>query len=182
MAFCFSSSLEIAILFAKTNSELSPSFYLLSFAILLTFLSLFVSKLIAHKSAAASQVLEKTAIIVAATALVLGTTIPFSSNKPKRAAWALYAASLLTIFICNFKDETVKLKRFCPTASTVICFLKKYVCFSQSWYQLCLMSTSACVFPVIVVVVLLHVSSVISKLINMRVCVIVLYYIWNWTT
>ncbi|KAL9435125.1 hypothetical protein AB3S75_021398 [Citrus x aurantiifolia] len=129
MAFCFSSSVEIAILFAETNSELSPSFYVLSFAILLTFLFLFVSKLIAHKFAVASQLLEKGAIIVAATALVLVTTIPYSSNKLKYAAWALYAASLLTIVICNFKDEIVNLKRFCPTGSTVICFLN---CFGQS--------------------------------------------------
>ena len=145
MAFCFSSSVEIAILFAETNSELSPSFYVLSFAILLTFLFLFVSKLIAQKFAVASQVLEKAAIIVAATALVLVTTIPYSSNKLKYAAWVLYAASLLTIFICNFKDEIVNLKRFCPTGSTVSCFLNKYVCFGQSWYQVCLMSISACV-------------------------------------
>ncbi|KAH9783585.1 FAR1 domain-containing protein [Citrus sinensis] len=111
MAFCFSSALQIAILSAETKKELSPSFCVLSFAIFLTFLFLFVSKLIAHKFAAASQALEKAAIVVAATTLVLATTIPYVANsaKLKYAAWALYAFSLLTIFVCNFIDEIVNL-------------------------------------------------------------------------
>ena len=111
MGFCFSSALEITILFAQTNSELSPLYYVLSFAILLTFLSLFVSKLIMHKFTVASQVLEKAAVIIAATALVLATTIPYSA-KLKYATWSLYAVSLLAIIICNFIDEIVNLKDF----------------------------------------------------------------------
>lgn len=137
MAFCFSSALQIAILSAETKKELSPSFCVLSFAIFLTFLFLFVSKLIAHKFAAASQALEKAAIVVAATTLVLATTIPYVANsaKLKYAAWALYAFSLLTIFVCNFIDEIVNLvkKVLTPTASSpVSSFLNKYFCSSES--------------------------------------------------
>ena len=129
IAFCFSSAIDITILFAQPKSELSPLYCVLSFAILTTFLSLFVSKFIVHKFAAASQVLEKAAAIVAATALVLATTIPYST-KLKYATWSLYAVSLLTIVICNFIGEIVKLTRFCTlTGSSVISFLKKYVSF-----------------------------------------------------
>lgn len=137
MGFCFSSALEIAILSAETQKELSPSFCVLSFAILLTFLSLFFSKLIAHKFPAASKAIDKAAIFVAATTFALATTIPLIAKfrKLKYAVWALYALSLLIIFACNFIDGIVKLiqKVLTPIGSSpVISFLNKYVCFNQS--------------------------------------------------
>ncbi|KAJ4723576.1 putative GTPase IMAP family member 1 [Melia azedarach] len=97
MGFCFTSAVEIA----KAKSDLSPSYYPLSFAILLTFLCLFVAKLIAQKFIFASQVLQKVAIFVAATAFVFATTIPFPLPL-KCATWALYAVSLLFTAICFF--------------------------------------------------------------------------------
>ena len=61
---------------------------MLSFATSLTFLSLFVSKLIVHnKLTFASKVLEKVAVIVVATVFVLATTVAYS-EKLKISTWA----------------------------------------------------------------------------------------------
>ncbi|TXG72764.1 hypothetical protein EZV62_001343 [Acer yangbiense] len=93
MAFCFTSALEISLLFAQTNPQHSNSFHLLSFAIFLTFLFLFVSNFIAHKCARTAQVLEKIAVLLVATAVVFTITIPFQLIL-KCVTWALYEKSL----------------------------------------------------------------------------------------
>ena len=62
---------------------------MLSFATSLIFLSLFVSNLIVHnKLTFASKVLEKVAVIVAATVFVLATTTVAYSEKLKISTWA----------------------------------------------------------------------------------------------
>ncbi|KAK0607918.1 hypothetical protein LWI29_022605 [Acer saccharum] len=98
MAFCFTSAFEISLLFAKTNSQLSNSLHLLSFAIFLTFLFLFVSNFIAHKYARTAQVLEKIAVLLVATAVVFTITIPFPLIL-KCVTWALYSISLIVVLI-----------------------------------------------------------------------------------
>ncbi|KAJ4723581.1 putative GTPase IMAP family member 1 [Melia azedarach] len=100
MAFCFTSALEIALLFAQTKSQLSVSFYLLSFVVLLIFLSLFVAKFVGEKFVFTSQVLEKVAVLLAATSLILTITIPLPLRL-KCAAWTLYALCLFIVVICN---------------------------------------------------------------------------------
>ncbi|TXG72766.1 hypothetical protein EZV62_001345 [Acer yangbiense] len=96
MAFYFTTPLEISLLFAQTNSQLSNSFHLLSFLILLTFLFLFVSNFIAHKYARTAQDLDKIAVLLVATAVVFTITIPFPLIL-KCVTWALYAISLIVV-------------------------------------------------------------------------------------
>ncbi|KAK3204354.1 hypothetical protein Dsin_018400 [Dipteronia sinensis] len=98
MAFCFTSALEISLLFAQTNSQLSN---LLSFLILLTFLFLFVSNFIANKCARTAQVLEKIAVLLVTTAVVFTITIPFPLIL-KCVAWALYAISFIVVLIGQY--------------------------------------------------------------------------------
>ncbi|KAJ0033991.1 hypothetical protein Pint_25834 [Pistacia integerrima] len=76
MAYCFDSALKIAVLFAQKKSELPLSIHIFSFAILLTFLCLFVAKFIAPKSDVASKVVEKVAVLIAVTAFIISVTIP----------------------------------------------------------------------------------------------------------
>ncbi|KAH9727402.1 hypothetical protein KPL70_008660 [Citrus sinensis] len=101
MAFCFTSAIEIAVLFEQTKSSpLSVSFYLLSFVILIIFLSLFVAKSVGQNFTVTSQVLEKVAIFLAATSFIITITIPFPLLL-KCTTWALYALCLIIIVICN---------------------------------------------------------------------------------
>ncbi|GAY53251.1 hypothetical protein CUMW_147920 [Citrus unshiu] len=100
LAFCFTSTIEIAVLFEQTKSPLSVSFYLLSFVILIIFLSLFVAKSVGQNFTATSQVLEKVAVLLAATSFIITITIPFPLWL-KCTAWALYALCLIIIVICN---------------------------------------------------------------------------------
>ncbi|KAK2654280.1 hypothetical protein Ddye_014136 [Dipteronia dyeriana] len=99
--FCFAAPLETALLFGQTKSQLSISFHLLSFLALLTFLFLFVSHFIPHKCAGMAQVLEKIAVLLFATALVVTVTIPFPLIL-KCVTWALYAICLIVILIARW--------------------------------------------------------------------------------
>ncbi|KAK2654281.1 hypothetical protein Ddye_014137 [Dipteronia dyeriana] len=101
ISFCFAAPLEMALLFAQTKSQLSISFHLLSFLVLLTFLFLFVSNFIAHKWVGTAQVLEKIAVLLVATAVVVTVTIPFPLIL-KCVTWALYAISLIVILIARW--------------------------------------------------------------------------------
>ncbi|KAJ4723585.1 putative GTPase IMAP family member 1 [Melia azedarach] len=100
MAFCFTSALEIALLFAQTKSQLPVSFYFLSFVILLVFLSLFVAKFVGEEFVFTSEVLEKVAILLAATSFILTITIPLPLSF-KFAVWTLYVVCLFIVVICN---------------------------------------------------------------------------------
>ncbi|KAL5784097.1 hypothetical protein ACOSQ2_006489 [Xanthoceras sorbifolium] len=101
MGFCFTSALEISLLFAQTKSQLSISFHLLSFAILLIFLCLFVSNFIAHKFPTTVQVMEKIAVLLAATVVVFAIAIPFPLSL-KCVIWALYVISLIAVLVGQY--------------------------------------------------------------------------------
>ncbi|KAK2654287.1 hypothetical protein Ddye_014143 [Dipteronia dyeriana] len=101
ISFCFAAPLEMALLFAQTKSQLSISFHLLSFLVLLTFLFLFVSNFIAHKWAGTAQVLEEIAVLLVPTAVVVTVTIPFPLIM-KCVTWALYAISLTVILFALY--------------------------------------------------------------------------------
>ncbi|KAL5784110.1 hypothetical protein ACOSQ2_006502 [Xanthoceras sorbifolium] len=101
MEFCFLSALKIALLFEQKKSQLPLSFYLLSFAILLTFLSLFVANFIGPHFKNTAQVLEKIAVMLGATIVVFTITIPLPLSL-KCIAWALYAIALFTVLICRY--------------------------------------------------------------------------------
>ncbi|GAY53254.1 hypothetical protein CUMW_147950 [Citrus unshiu] len=100
LAFCFTSAIEIAVLFEQTKSPLSVSFYLLSFVILVIFLSLFVGKSVGQSFTVPSQVLEKAPIFLAATSFIITITIPLPPWLTCTTR-ALYALCLIIIVICN---------------------------------------------------------------------------------
>ncbi|ESR56179.1 hypothetical protein CICLE_v10024327mg, partial [Citrus x clementina] len=78
IAFCFTSAIEIAVLFAQAKSfPLSISFYLLSFVILIIFLSHFVAKAVGENFTVTSKFLEKLIVFLAATSFIIAITIPF---------------------------------------------------------------------------------------------------------
>ncbi|KAL5781181.1 hypothetical protein ACOSP7_006210 [Xanthoceras sorbifolium] len=89
MGFCFKAALEISLFFAQNKFQLFISFHLLSFAILLIFLFLFVSNFIAHKFPTTAQFMEKRAVLHAATVFVLTIAILFPPSL-KCVIWALY--------------------------------------------------------------------------------------------
>ncbi|KAL5848333.1 hypothetical protein ACOSQ4_006346 [Xanthoceras sorbifolium] len=101
MAFCFTSALEIALLFAQTKFQLPLCFHFLSFAILLTFLCLFVANFIGPHFTNIAQVLEKIAVLIVATALVFTIAIPLPLSL-KCITWGLYAIALFTVLICQY--------------------------------------------------------------------------------
>ncbi|TXG72763.1 hypothetical protein EZV62_001342 [Acer yangbiense] len=98
MAFCFTSALEIALLFAQTKSQLPLSFYILSLAILLTFLCLFVANFIGPHFTNTAQVLEKIAALLFATTVVFTIAIPLPLIL-KCVIWALYAIALFAVLL-----------------------------------------------------------------------------------
>ncbi|KAK3183323.1 hypothetical protein Dsin_030609 [Dipteronia sinensis] len=101
MAFCFTSALEIALLFAQTNSQLSVSFYILSLAILLTFLCLFVANFIGPHFTNTAQVLEKIAVLLVVTTVVFTIAIPLPLIL-KCVIWAFYAIALFAVLLCQY--------------------------------------------------------------------------------
>ena len=106
MAFCFASSLEIALKsLDPPNRQLPLTFHLLSLAIMLTFSALFVSKFIYSKFRIASQFLEQVAIFFAVTAFFVTASIPLPLFF-KCTNWAIYVVSLFTIWLSNFKHQT----------------------------------------------------------------------------
>ncbi|KAL5851257.1 hypothetical protein ACOSQ3_006375 [Xanthoceras sorbifolium] len=96
MGFCFTAALEISLFFAQNKFQLSISFHLLSFAILLIFIFLFVSNFIAHKFPTTAQFMEKIAVFLAATVFVFTITIPFPPSL-KCVIWALYVVSFIAV-------------------------------------------------------------------------------------
>jgi uncharacterized membrane protein YadS len=69
MEFCFEAAIQIALQYENPqHSKLPVPFFLLSFAILLTFCSLLVSQVIKNRFHDVSKVLEKIAISLAASA------------------------------------------------------------------------------------------------------------------
>ncbi|KAL5781174.1 hypothetical protein ACOSP7_006203 [Xanthoceras sorbifolium] len=98
MGFCFTAALEISLFFVQNKSQLSISFHFLSFAILLIFLFLFVSNFITHKFATTAQVMEKIAVLLAATVVVFAFTIPFPLSL-QCVIWALYVISLIAVLV-----------------------------------------------------------------------------------
>ncbi|TXG72762.1 hypothetical protein EZV62_001341 [Acer yangbiense] len=101
MAFCFSSALEIALLFAQTKSQLPLSFYILSLAILLTFLCLFVANFIGPHFTNTAQLLEKIAALLVATTVVFTIAIPLPLIL-KCVIWVLYAVALFAVLLCQY--------------------------------------------------------------------------------
>ncbi|KAG6732368.1 hypothetical protein I3842_01G173400 [Carya illinoinensis] len=100
MSFCFTSAVAIALQSQQTHSKFPPSFYLLCFAMLLTFSALFVAKFISSKFPTAARALELLAVFVAAAAFFLAIAIPLPLPL-KFATWAICAVSFLAIIICN---------------------------------------------------------------------------------
>ncbi|KAJ0035886.1 hypothetical protein Pint_25848 [Pistacia integerrima] len=88
MTFCFTSALEIALLFAQIQSQLPVSFHILSFLIFLIFLFLIVANIIGHDFTTISQVLELVSVILVATTVVFTIAIPFPLSL-KCVTWAL---------------------------------------------------------------------------------------------
>ncbi|KAK1589230.1 hypothetical protein Q3G72_031749 [Acer saccharum] len=104
IGFCLAVPLETALLFAQTKSQLLISFHLVSFLAFLTFLLLFVSHFIADTWSATAKILEKIAVLLVATAVVVTVTIPFSLILTC-FTWALYAISLIVILIARLIKE-----------------------------------------------------------------------------
>ncbi|GLT44112.1 hypothetical protein SLA2020_180270 [Shorea laevis] len=102
VAFCLGSSVEIAVLFVEKGS-LPLSFNFLSLAIALAFTSLCVSKFIGSRFPGTERVLEldHLAGLFMVTAFYTAITIPFPFWL-KCCTWAVYAISLVAIFICNY--------------------------------------------------------------------------------
>lgn len=98
--FCFASAIEIANQSDNSQSQNSPFFRALPLAISLAFASLFVAKFIGAKFAGTARALEQASIFFAATAFFLAVSIPFPLYI-KCTTWAVYAVSLLAIFICR---------------------------------------------------------------------------------
>ncbi|KAK2642892.1 hypothetical protein Ddye_024655 [Dipteronia dyeriana] len=98
LEFCFTSPLKIALLFAQTNSQLPLSFYILSLAILLTFLCLFVANFIGPHFTNAAQVLEKITAMLVASTVVFTIAIPLPLIL-KCVIWALYAIALSLLLL-----------------------------------------------------------------------------------
>ena len=100
IAFCLTSAVDIALQSIQTTSNLPPCFHILSFSILLAFVSLFMAKFINPNSRMLSEALEKIGIFFAATAFFLAVTTAFPPWL-KIISWAIYALSLLAIIICK---------------------------------------------------------------------------------
>ncbi|XVF29447.1 hypothetical protein REPUB_Repub15cG0121900 [Reevesia pubescens] len=104
LTFCFTFAVGlISLQFSRTDklNELPPSFALLSFAILLTFVLLLVAFFISQKHTTTSTMLEKVAMFLAAAAFYHAFTIPLPVNL-KLVAWTLFFISLFVIVICKF--------------------------------------------------------------------------------
>ncbi|GLT34628.1 hypothetical protein SLA2020_091340 [Shorea laevis] len=100
LAFCFTSTIEISLQFAKSQSKLSPPVSLVSFAILLTFALLSIAKMVSRKLTKVSRVLENVAFLIATATFCYTTTIPFPVSF-KFVIWSIFAVSLLILVIYN---------------------------------------------------------------------------------
>ena len=99
LTLCFTTAIGIAIQSMGKEFQFPPSFHWLSLANSMTFSALFVAKFIGRKSPAAVKVLEQVAVFLAATIFFLAVTIPLQLHF-KYAAWAIYAVTMIIVFIC----------------------------------------------------------------------------------
>ena len=99
LTLCFTTAIGIAIQSMGKEFRFPPSFHWLSLANSMTFSALFVAKFIGRKSPAAVKVLEQVAVFLAATIFFLAVTIPLQLHF-KYAAWAIYAVTVIIVFIC----------------------------------------------------------------------------------
>ena len=101
MGFCFTSALQMALQYMKTQSQLIPvSFHLLSLTVVLTFSALFVAKLIGSKYPVSAQIVDEVAVFFVTTAFFLAITIPMPLCL-KFLTWAIYVV-LVTVLVFSF--------------------------------------------------------------------------------
>ncbi|KAK8683390.1 hypothetical protein V6N13_039451 [Hibiscus sabdariffa] len=104
VAFCFSYALGVSLQFAspdQTDHRLPFPMVLLSFLVLLTFVSTLVAPVVHPKCPMISQALQKVALVLAAAAFCHTLSIPFSIEL-KCAVWALFFLSLLLAVIFTY--------------------------------------------------------------------------------
>ena len=100
LTLCFTTAIGIAIQSMGKEFQFPPSFHWLSLGNSMTFSALFVAKFIGRKSPAAVKVLEQVAVFLAVTIFFLAVTIPLQPHF-KYAAWAIYAVTVIIVFICK---------------------------------------------------------------------------------
>ena len=100
VAFCFASSMAIALLPVQVYSQLQSSLPFLALALLLGFTSFFLSVFINSKFVVTLRVLQKVGQIFTVTAFFMAITLRFPFYF-KCTSWAIYLISFLSILISS---------------------------------------------------------------------------------
>lgn len=101
VAFCFASSMAIALLPIQVHSQLHSSLLCLALAVLLGFTSFFLSEFIDSRFVVTVRVLQKFGQFFTVTAFYMAISLRFPFYF-KCTSWAVYFISSLTIFISSF--------------------------------------------------------------------------------
>nr|POE63751.1 hypothetical protein CFP56_26577 [Quercus suber] len=101
VAFCFASSMAIALLPIQVHSQLHSSLLWLALAVLLGFTSFFLSEFIDSRFVVTVRVLQKFGQSFTVTAFYMAISLRFPFYF-KCTSWAVYFISFLTIFISSF--------------------------------------------------------------------------------
>ena len=104
VGFCFTTAIEIALYSLQPDARLPATLHLVSFAILLSFASLLVSKYIHSNLPFPSKVMEHLGVLFATIAFFLAITLSFPLCL-KLTSWSIFALSLLAILICNLINK-----------------------------------------------------------------------------